>query len=127
MGELPQIPTSEVGLGLASALLLFLATYLLASTRSGTPDAELPLSGRLAVEPVFSTAAPNSMSRGLSFIGSLFLHLMVVAVVPSIQILSYDIPPITVPRYEIITLDYRMPLPPIVAAADVELDPITTA
>jgi len=41
--------------------------------------------------------------------------------------LSYDIPPITVPRYEIITLDYRMPLPPIVAAADVELDPITTA
>ena len=127
MGELPQIPTSEVGLGLASALLLFLATYLLARARfERTPDSESALLRDRLVEPVFSTVTPDSTPRGLSFVGSLFLHLMVVAVVPSIQILSYDIPPITVPQYEIITLDYRMPLPPVVAAADVEPDPITT-
>ena len=127
MGELPQIPTSEVGLGLASALLLFLAAYLLARARSERlPDSESALLRDRIIEPVFSTHTPDSTPRGLSFVGSLFLHLMVVAIVPSIQILSYDIPPITVPRYEIITLDYRMPLPPVVAAADVEPDPITT-
>ena len=126
MGELPQIPTNEVGLGLASALLLFVATYLLARARTDRiPEADSrPRRG--AVEPVFSLAAPDSTPRGLSFIGSLFVHLLVVAIVPSVQILSYDIPPITVPRYEVITLDYRMPLPPVVAAADVEPDPITT-
>lgn len=120
MGDLPQIPSYDVGLGLASAVLLFLATYLLARPRT-EPRAESPAYGDSSHSPIFASPRLDPSQRGLSFVGSLFAHLMLVAIVPSLQILSYEIPPIEVLRYEIITLDYRMPLPPVVSAD--ELDP----
>lgn len=120
MGDLPQIPLYDVGLGLASAVLLFLATYLLARART-EPGAESPAYTGSSNAPLFRSLRLEPSHRGLSFVGSLFAHLMLVAIAPSLQILSYEIPPIDVPRYEIITLDYRMPLPPVVSAD--ELDP----
>ena len=122
MGDLPQIPSHDVGLGLASAVLLFLATYLLARTRTegGTASQSRQPDDRPGVPflgPI--TLAPSP--RGLSFVASLFAHLVVVAAVPSLQIVSHEIPPVVVPRYDIIVLDYKMPLPPVVALA--ELDP----
>jgi hypothetical protein len=120
MGDLPQIPSYDVGLGLASAVLLFLATYLLARARV-EPGAEPRACTDSSTPPLFRSLRLEPSQRGLSFVGSLFAHLMLVAVVPSLQILSYELPPIEVPRYEIITLDYRMPLPPVVSAD--ELDP----
>ncbi len=119
MGDLPPIPSYDVGLGLASAVLLFLATYLLARART-EPREDVYAYADPSKKALFSPLRLDPSQRSLSFVGSLFAHLLVVAAVPSFQILSHEIPPIDVPRYEIITLDYRMPMPPVVTAAEVD-------
>jgi hypothetical protein len=126
MGDLPQIPSYDVGLGLASAVLLFLATYLLARARTD-PRQDAHAYADRSNGALFSAVRFDPSQRGLSFVGSLFAHLLVVAVVPSLQILSHEIPPIRVPRYEIITLDYRMPMPPVVTAAELDTTDAWTA
>lgn len=118
MRELPQIPIQDVGLGLVSALLLLLAVFLLTRARALPDRRRELLDARRG--PVFLLLDRGGTPRQLSFIASLLLHMLGVAAAPMLPLFVTErlIPHEPFPEYELIALDYRIPLPPIVAPSD---------
>lgn len=120
MPGLPEIPAQDIVLGLASAVLLLLAAYYLIRPRSDRPAGETALLADSPFANLFVEIAPDDTARRLSFVGSLFLHLMLVALVPWLQLLFPGNMSFQPPRYKAITLEYHIPLPPLVAPSEVE-------
>ncbi len=118
MRELPQIPIQDVGLGLVSALLLLLAVFLLTRARAFPDRRRELLDARRG--PVFRLLDRGGTPRQLSFIASLLLHMLGIAVAPMLPLFVSEklILHEPFPEYELIALDYRIPLPPVVAPSD---------
>ena len=120
MVTLPQIAVFDIVLGLASAVLLILALFYIARSRHG---ASLTLAAPARADdavPMFQPVAAHEAARGLSFIGSLFLHMLGIALVPWIEI---AFPDALVPRHysnELVLLEYRIPDIPLVTPGDIE-------
>ena len=113
MPEIPHMPVTDIGLGLASAVLLLLAAFLLARSRAEHAfhqhmrDFEPDLLG------LFKELDVAGTEKRLSLIASLFLHILGVALIPWLD-LALSWRPAPLPNYKLITLDYRRPLPPVV-------------
>jgi len=116
MHALPEIPLLDVVLGLASAALLLLAAYFLGRPRPGTdtdgsaPDSALP--------SLFLEIGPDHTARSLSLVSSLFVHLVGVAMVPWLQLAFPGPLPFRYPQQQAITLEYHIPLPPLLAPSE---------
>ena len=118
MRELPQIPIQDVGLGLVSALLLLLAVFLRTRARAFPDGRRELLDARRG--PVFRVLDRGGTPRQLSFIASLLLHMLGIAAAPMLPLFLTErlILHEPSPEYELIALDYRIPLPPVVAPSD---------
>ena len=119
MRNLPDVPTLDVFLGLISAILLLLALVYVARQRPET-------FGGFRRRPrqskhhsvIFQDVFLPESNRGLSFIGSLFCHMVGFSLVPWME---FAIPRVTMPdpeAHEIVELDYRIPDIPLVAPED---------
>ena len=114
MPEMPHMPAADIGLALASALLLLLGVFLLA--RSRTEQAFHQQMGDLepGLPGLFRELDVAGTEKRLSLIASLFLHMLGVALIPWLDVaLSWR--PAPLPNYKLITLDYRRPLPTVVS------------
>ena len=120
MVTLPEIAVFDILLGLASAALLVLALLYIARSKPG-PSLTLarrPFRGGPA--PLFQQIAVQEPARGLSFIGSLFLHMLGIALVPWFQVVFPDT---LAPQYflnELVLLEYRIPDIPLVTPDDIK-------
>ncbi len=114
MPELPQMPLADVGLGLASAVLLLLAAFLLARSRADHSFQRQMQDFEPGYRGLFKELSPSGTEKRLSFVASLFLHILCVALLPWLEVALSWGPALPPPNYQLITLDYRMPLPPVV-------------
>ncbi len=119
MRNLPDVPTLDVFLGLVSAILLLLALVYVARERPETFRGFRRRPRRREHHPViFQDVFLPDSNRGLSFIGSLFCHMVGFSLVPWMQFVA---PRVTMPDArapEIVELDYRIPDIPVVAPED---------
>ena len=119
MHALPEIPLLDVVLGLASAALLLLAAYFLGRPRLGAASEVDGPAAAPAIPSLFLEVGPDHTTRSLSLVSSLFLHLMGVALVPWLQLAFPGPLPFRYPRHQAITLEYHIPLPPLLAPSEV--------
>ena len=118
MRNLPDVPTLDVFLGLLSAILLLLALVYVARRRP-TPFESIRRAPRRHEHPVvFRDVLLPQSNRGLSFIASMFCHMVGFSLVPWMQ---FAVPRITMPdpeAHEVVELNYRIPDIPLVAPED---------
>ena len=119
MRNLPDVPTLDVFLGLASAVLLLLALVYVARRRPETFGIfrRRPRRRDHHADLFQDVLLPES-NRGLSFIGSLFCHMVGFSLIPWMQ---FTVPRVTMPdpeAHEIVRLDYRIPDIPVVSPED---------
>ena len=120
MVTLPEIAIFDIALGLASAVLFVLALLYIIRSRSGPSLTFAPPPRTDELAPMFPPVAGHETARGLSFIGSLFLHMLGIALVPWIEV---AFPDALVPRFpsnELVLLEYRIPDIPLVTPDDLE-------
>jgi len=117
MRALPEIPLQDIVLGLASAALLLLAAYFLGRPREESSDPRVQELQRL-FPSLFWEIAPEQTRRRLSLITSLFCHLMAFSLAPWLQVVFPGPLPFRYPR-QAITLEYHIPLPPLLAPSEV--------
>ena len=120
MMTLPEIAVFDIALGLASAVLLVLALFYIARSRSGLSLALAQQPRTADPAPMFQQVAAHETARGLSFMGSLFLHMLAIALIPWIEV---AFPDRLVPQYrsnELVLLEYRIPDIPLVTPQDLE-------
>ena len=119
MRNLPDVPTLDVFLGLVSAILLLLALVYVARERPETFSGFRRRPRRREHHPViFQDIFLPESNRGLSFIGSLFCHMVGFTLIPWME---FAVPRVTMPdpvTHEIVELDYRIPDIPVVAPED---------
>jgi hypothetical protein len=116
MHALPEIPLQDIVLGLASAALLLLAAYFLGRPREQSRDPRDQELQRL-FPSFFWESAPDQTTRRLSLITSLFCHLMAFSLAPWLQVMLPGPLPFRYPR-QAITLEYHIPLPPLLAPSE---------
>jgi hypothetical protein len=117
MRALPEIPLQDIVLGLASAALLLLAAYFLGRPREQSHDPRDQELQRL-FPSFFWEIAPDQTRRRLSLITSVFCHLMAFSLAPWLQVMFPGPLPFRYPR-QAITLEYHIPLPPLLAPSEV--------
>ena len=120
MVTLPEIAIVDIVLGLASAVLFVLALLYTVRSRSSPSLTFAPARRTGEPAPLFQPILIHETASGLSFIGSLFLHMLVIALVPWLEV---AFPDQLVPRFpsnELVLLQYRIPDIPLVALADIE-------
>ena len=120
MVTLPEIAIFDIALGLASAVLFVVALLYVARSRSGPSLTFAPPPRTDEPAPLFQPILTHEPAGGLSFIGSLFLHMLMVALVPWLEV---AFPDVLVPRFpanEVVLLQYRIPDIPLVTPADLE-------
>jgi hypothetical protein len=131
MPSLPEIPTLDFALALVSALLVLAAAFYLARSRSsaapGLPSLQRERKGEFGGD-LFAEFVPDDTIRHLSVVGSLFLHVLLVASLPVLELLAPS-PLLFNPRhYDLVILQYQIPeapltLPPDLMRANTESDP----
>ena len=118
MRNLPDVPTLDVFVGLLSAILLLLALVYVARQRP-QPFESIRRAPRRHEHPVvFQNVFLPQSNRGLSFIASMFCHMVGFSLVPWMQ---FAVPRVTMPdpeAHEVVQLDYRIPDIPLVAPED---------
>ena len=120
MVTLPEIEVFDIVLGLASAVLFVLALFYIARSKLGPSLTLAQPQSRDDPAPLFQQLAVQETARGLSFIASLFLHMLVIALVPWFGVMFPDA---LVPQYslnELVLLEYRIPDIPLVTPDDIE-------
>ena len=120
MVTLPEIALFDIVAGLASAVLFVLALFYIARSKLGPSLTLAPPQSRDDPAPLFQQLAVQETARGLSFIGSLFLHMLGIALVPWFGVMFPDA---LVPQYslnEVVLLEYRIPDIPLVTPSDIE-------
>ncbi len=120
MVTLPEIAIFDIALGLASAVLFVVALLYVARSRSGPSLTFAPPPRTDEPVALFQPILTHEPAGGLSFIGSLFLHMLIVALVPWLEV---AFPDVLVPRFpanEVVLLQYRIPDIPLVTPADLE-------
>ena len=120
MVTLPEIEVFDIVLGLASAVLFVLALFYIARSKLGPSLTLAQPQSRDDPAPLFQQLAVQETARGLSFIASLFLHMLGIALVPWFGVMFPDA---LVPQYslnELVLLEYRIPDIPLVTPDDIE-------
>ena len=120
MVTLPEIAVFDIVLGLVSAVLFVLALFYIARSKLGPSLTLARPHSRDDPAPLFQQLAVQETARGLSFIGSLFLHMLGIALVPWFEVVFPDA---LVPQYslnELVLLEYRIPDIPLVTPGDIK-------
>jgi hypothetical protein len=125
MPHLPEIPAFDSALGLISALLLLAAAvYLVRARSNATPGLPSLQHGRgkdSAGGDLFAEFVPNDTAWRLSLVGSMFLHVLLVAALPVIQLLV--LPPLSfdLSHYDVVILQYQIRDAPLTTPSDLAL------
>ena len=114
MNELPEIPAQDFFLGLASAGLLLSALFMLA--RPSRPYRQL-LGERN--EGLFARIPLDRRTNQISFLGALFLHLILLAMVPWMQLMFPDSLPFDMNRYDLVLVQFKTKEAPLRIPADI--------
>jgi hypothetical protein len=117
MHELPEIPAQDFFLGLASAGLLLSALFMLARPR-GPYRQSLGLGG-VRGGALFSRIPLDRRSNQFSFLGALFLHLILVAMIPWLQVLFPESLPFHLNRYDLVLVQFKVRDAPLTIPKDI--------
>jgi hypothetical protein len=122
---LPEIPVFDSALGLISALLLLAAAFYLVRARSnavpGLPSLQRERKGQTAGSEIFAEFVPEETARRLSLVGSLFLHVLLVASLPVIELLVPSPLLFDMNRYDVVILQYQIRDAPLRAPSELLL------
>ncbi len=113
MPNLPQIPLFDSILGLLSALLLVAAAFYLVRARSNTAS---PMARLRTGQPagndhgeLFAETVPDVTAQRLSLVASSFLHVLLVASLPVVELLEPGPLLFDMNHYDVVLLEYRAP------------------
>jgi hypothetical protein len=122
MPNLPEIPLFDSVLGLLSALLLLAAVFYLARARSNTATGMTRLRGEMRSqsgrEELFAESVPDFTVQRLSFVASMFLHVLLVASLPVMQLLDPGPLLFDIDHYDVVILEYHLPDQPLALPSD---------
>jgi hypothetical protein len=125
MPNLPEIPAFDSALGLISALLLLAAAFYLARARSnaapGLPSLQRGRNRETAGGDLFAEFVPDDTARHLSLVGSLFLHVLLVASLPVIELLVPSPLLFDMNQYDVVILQYQIRDAPLTVPSDLAL------
>jgi hypothetical protein len=125
MPNLPEIPAFDSALGLISALLLLAAAFYLVRARSnaapGLPSLQWDRRGAADGGDLFAEFVPNDTARHLSLVASLFLHVLLVASLPLIELLAPAPLLFDMNRYDVVILQYQIREAPLTVPSDLAL------
>ena len=130
MSFLPDIAPQDLLLGLASAALLLWSLLIVVKSRFGGDILALP-SLDDETDGLFRNLSPRRPNRQLSFVGSIFLHLATISLLPWIEEFAPGKLPFRVRPYDFVvvqfkTQDVSLKLPPDLARLLPELEPMRT-
>ena len=104
MNELPEIPAQDFFLGLTSAGLMLSMLFMLA--RPGRPYRPSNLRGER--DELFARIPLDRRTNQFSFLGALFLHLVLLALAPWMQLMYPDSPPFNIHRYDLVLVQFKV-------------------
>jgi len=116
MTELPPLPAQDIIFALSSAGILLWA--LLYMARSGVLDGAQRRTARNKEPELFSTLEPSPGGGHLSFLGSLFVHLFLVALIPTLGLLFPDQLDFNIDQYDLVIVQFRTKEAPFRLPAD---------
>ena len=130
MSFLPDIAPQDLLLGLASAALLLWSLLIVVKSRFAGDILALP-SLDDETDGLFRNLSPRRPNRQLSFVGSIFLHLATISLLPWIEEFAPGKLPFRVRPYDFVvvqfkTQDVSLKLPPDLARLLPELEPMRT-
>ena len=110
MPPLPENPSFDLALGLVSALLMFAAALYLVRARSSASPGLPPLRYGKAEsdDDLFAEFMPDDTARRLSLVGSLFLHVLFVALLPVVELLTPGPLLFDMNQYDVVLLQYQI-------------------
>jgi hypothetical protein len=124
MPNLPEIPVFDSALGLISALLLLAAALYLVRSRSsakpGLPSLARDRRGDAGGD-LFTEFVPDDTARHLSLVGSLFLHVLLVASLPVIELLMPTPLLFDMNHYDVVIVQYQIRDAPLTIPSDLAL------
>ena len=115
MNELPEIPAQDFFLGLTSAGLLLSMLLLLVRPKGGYRSG-LGVSHK---DDLFSRLPIERSTNQFSFLGGLFLHLVLLALVPWMQMMYPDSLPFNMHRYDLVLVQFKVKEPPLRIPPDI--------
>jgi hypothetical protein len=130
MSPLPDIAPQHLLLGLASAGLLLWTLLVIVRSRLGD-DILAPRSLDDEPDGLFRSLSPPRPNRQLSFVGSVFLHLAAISLLPWIEEFAPGKLPFRVRPYDFVVVQFRtqdasLTLPPDIARLLPQLTPVET-
>lgn len=111
MQALPEIPAQDFFLGLTSAGILLSLLFVLARPRG---DADRPRFTRFGADTddrgldLFAELPLDHSPKQVPFLGSLFAHLFLIALVPWLQLMYPDSLPFNLNRYDLVVVQFKM-------------------
>ncbi len=114
MQELPAIPAQDFFLGLASAGLMLSTLFLLARPRGFDR-----FTARERNDELFSRLPIERRTNQFTFLGALFLHLLLLATVPWMQLMYPDSLPFNMHRYDLVLVQFKVKEEPLRIPADI--------
>jgi hypothetical protein len=117
MQQLPEIPAQDFFLGLASAGLLLAALLVLARPRA-RHGRELGAAG-LRKATLFTRIPLDRPTNPISFLGALFLHLVLLALVPWMELMFPGALPFDLHRYDLVLVQFKKKEAPLTIPPDI--------
>ncbi|MEZ5365972.1 MAG: hypothetical protein R2748_27475 [Bryobacterales bacterium] len=116
MNDLPVIPAQDFFLGLASAGLLLSALFMLARPRGPYGHNQF---GVGSGQRLFARIPLDRRTNQFSFLGALFLHLILIATVPWLAVLFPDAIPFDLNRYDLVLVQFKTKEEPLRIPSDI--------
>lgn len=109
MQALPEIPAQDFFLGLASAGILLSVLFVLARPREIQERVRFRRGDSAAgSDELFANLPLDRSTRQLPFLGALFAHLFLIALVPWLQLLYPNSLPFNLNRYDMVIVQFKM-------------------
>ncbi len=122
MQQLPEIPPLDVVVGVASAGLLLAALVYLIRSRPEHSPIEIGAPDQDGELFLFAPLPSHYLGTRLSFLGSLFVHVFGIALIPWLQVLHPHKLMLDLERHDLVVLEYRIPDVPLVSPDDLEAE-----
>jgi len=107
MSPLPDIAPQDLILGLASAGLLLWTLLIVVRSRFGSDDILAPLSLDDEADGLFQDISPRRPNRQLSFVGSVFLHLAAISLLPWVEEFAPGKLPFRLRPYDFVVVQFK--------------------
>ena len=117
MQPLPEIPAQDFFLGLASAGLLLSSLLMLARPRRPYSSSRRMLSP--GEQPLFARIPLDRRTNQISFLGALFLHLVLLAMVPWMEAVFPGSVPFDIRRYDLVLVQFKTKDAPLTIPPDI--------